>query len=242
MRRGHRPIACASPRRILLYAGRGGRTGRRAPRTLVPDQPIPTPSVSRAPHSTSSVAACLADTIGLCSGSSSTPVASPIVVVTAAAKLRPSSGSRQSAAAEQFARRDRLSVLPRLPSLYVAHRHPSCPGPDRAVAIREPGDPPSTGAGAEAQDRGNGRDEKCSGEAFRTASRSEDGPAAVIPATAPSCGKGVPGPDSNETSRRFDRGGPDSVRHGRRSRLTESGRRRSGRCTQTRLNEAGHQT
>ena len=63
------------------------------------DQPIPTPSVSRPPDSTSSVAACLAVTTGLCSGSSSTPVASPILVVTAAAKLRPSSGSSQSAEA-----------------------------------------------------------------------------------------------------------------------------------------------
>ena len=51
------------------------------------------------PESTSSVAACLAMTTGLCSGSSSTPVASWIRVVTAAAKVRVSSGSSQSASA-----------------------------------------------------------------------------------------------------------------------------------------------
>ncbi len=49
------------------------------------DHPMPTPRVSRPPDSTSSVAACFAVSTGLCSGSSSTPVASPMVLVAAAA-------------------------------------------------------------------------------------------------------------------------------------------------------------
>ena len=63
------------------------------------DQPTPTPSVSRPPLRTSSDAACLATSTGLCSGRSSTPVARAIVRVAAAAKLRPMSGSSQSASA-----------------------------------------------------------------------------------------------------------------------------------------------
>ena len=45
------------------------------------------------------MAACLATSTGLCSGSNSTPVAMPIVDVAAAAKLSPISGSIQSAVA-----------------------------------------------------------------------------------------------------------------------------------------------
>jgi len=58
---------------------------------------MPTPRTSRPPESASSVAACLASRTGLCSGSSSTPVAMPIVELAAAAKLRPIIGSFQSA-------------------------------------------------------------------------------------------------------------------------------------------------
>ena len=61
------------------------------------DHPMPTPSVNRPPHNVSSVAACLATTTGLCSGSSSTPVARRIDEVAAAAKLNPIIGSIQSA-------------------------------------------------------------------------------------------------------------------------------------------------
>ena len=63
------------------------------------DQPMPMPSVSLPPLSVSSVAACLATSTGLCSGSSSTPVAIRMVEVAAAAKLNPINGSIQSASA-----------------------------------------------------------------------------------------------------------------------------------------------
>ena len=63
------------------------------------DHPMPMPNVNRPPDSLSSVAACLASSTGLCSGSSSTPVAMRIVEVAAATKLSPIIGSSQSASA-----------------------------------------------------------------------------------------------------------------------------------------------
>ena len=60
---------------------------------------MPTPRVNRPPLSLSRLADCFAITTGLCSGNSSTPVAIPMVVVAAAAKLSAISGSSQSAAA-----------------------------------------------------------------------------------------------------------------------------------------------
>lgn len=63
------------------------------------DQPVPTPRVSRPLERVSRLAACAASNSGLCSGTSRTPVASPIRRVAAAAKLKPTSGSSQSASA-----------------------------------------------------------------------------------------------------------------------------------------------
>ena len=63
------------------------------------DHPTPTPRVSRPPLNRSRLAACLATTTGLCSGSSSTPVATPIRDEAAAAKLSAIIGSSQSACA-----------------------------------------------------------------------------------------------------------------------------------------------
>jgi hypothetical protein len=63
------------------------------------DQPMPTPRTSGPLKSTSSVAACLATSSGLCSGNSKMPVATLILWVVAAAKLRHTSGSSQSESA-----------------------------------------------------------------------------------------------------------------------------------------------
>ena len=57
--------------------------------------PKPTPSVTRPPERWSSVATCLASTIGSCWAASRMPVPSPMRVVTAAAVDSATSGSRQ---------------------------------------------------------------------------------------------------------------------------------------------------
>ena len=61
------------------------------------DHPMPTPKVSRPSDNRSRLAACFATITGLCSGSRRTPVATPMVEVAAAAKLRHTIGSSQSA-------------------------------------------------------------------------------------------------------------------------------------------------
>jgi hypothetical protein len=63
------------------------------------DHPTPTPSINRPSLSRSRLAALLATTTGLSSGSSSTPVASRIRSVTAQAKPRTMNGSSRSAPA-----------------------------------------------------------------------------------------------------------------------------------------------